>query len=221
MRIGILGGTFNPIHNGHLKIAELLLERLNLDKILFVPANIPPHKDDRGIIGAKHRLEMVRLAIRNNPRFELSTIEIERGGASYTIDSLKELEGIYGKDAELFFITGIDAFLDIETWKDADALLSHYNFVVIPRPSFRYKDLKGIAIINLPEDKLIALDEERMDFLKLPLKGKNHLYLLAMPHIDISSKDIRSRIDLKKEIKYFLPESVELYIIKNKLYRYS
>ena len=142
MRIGILGGTFNPIHNGHLKIAEEVLKRLGLDKILFMPAYIPPHKDKEGIIDARHRIEMVRLAIADNPGFELSFIEIERGGVSYTIDTLRELGHIYGKKAELFFIIGIDAFLEIEAWKDAEALLASCNFIVIMRTSFQCRDLK-------------------------------------------------------------------------------
>lgn len=220
MRIGILGGTFNPIHSGHLKIAEAVLERLNLDKILFVPANLPPHKNEKDIIDIQHRLEMVRLAIAGNPRFELSIIEIERKGVSYTIDTLRQMEGIYGKEAELFFITGIDAFLDIKTWKEADTLISDYNFVVIPRPFFNYMDLKKISMLNLPEKELSAIDKGAVELLELPMSGKGRLYLLNMPAVDISSKNIRNRIKSGEKLKYLLPESVELYIIKNKLYGY-
>ncbi|MBI5043253.1 MAG: nicotinate-nucleotide adenylyltransferase [Nitrospirae bacterium] len=220
MRIGILGGTFNPIHNGHLKIAEAVFERLNLDKILFIPANLPPHKSEKGIIEARHRIEMVRLAIAGNPKFELSTIETERRGISYTIETLREMERIYGKGAELFFITGIDAFLEIETWKEADTLISDYNFVVIPRPSFYYKDLKKISMLNLPERELSALDKGAAELLELPMSGKGRLYLLNIPTVGISSKDIRNRIRSGEKFKYLLPESVELYIIKNRLYGY-
>lgn len=221
MRIGILGGTFNPIHNGHLKIAEEVLKRLGLDKILFMPAYIPPHKDKEGIIDARHRIEMVRLAIADNPGFELSTIEIERGGVSYTIDTLRELGHIYGKAAELFFIIGIDAFLEIEAWKDAEALLASCNFIVIMRTSFQCRDLKKITLLKLPDDKLTAMDKGEMESLRLPLKGGNYLYLLNITPVDISSissRDIRSRILSHKNFKYLLPESVELYIIKNRLY---
>ncbi len=218
MRIGILGGTFNPIHNGHLKIAEAVLERLNLDKILFVPAKLPPHKNERGIIDVQHRVEMLRLAMAGNPKFELSTLEIERKGVSYTIDTLRETERIYGKGAEFFFITGVDAFLDIKTWKEADTLISDYNFVVIPRPSFHYKDLKKISVLNLPEKELSDLDNGATGLLELPMKGKGRLYLLNIPAVDISSRDIRNRIMSGKKFKYLLPESVELYIIKNRLY---
>ncbi|MBI3353565.1 MAG: nicotinate-nucleotide adenylyltransferase [Nitrospirae bacterium] len=221
MRIGILGGTFNPIHNGHLKIAEEVLKRLGLDKILFMPAYIPPHKDKKGIIDAHHRIEMVRLAIADNPGFELSFIEIERGGVSYTIDTLRELGHIYGKEAELFFITGIDAFLEIEAWKDAEALLASCNFIVIMRTSFQCRYLKKIALLKLPDDKLTAMDKGEIESLRLPLKGGNYLYLLNITPVDISSissRDIRSRILSHKIFKYLLPESVELYIIKNRLY---
>lgn len=220
MRIGILGGTFNPIHSGHLKIAEAVLERLNLDKILFVPANLPPHKNEKDIIDIQHRLEMVRLAIAGNPRFELSIIEIERKGVSYTIDTLREMERIFCKGAELFFITGIDAFLDIKTWKESDTLISDYNFVVIPRPFFNYMDLKKISMLNLPEKELSAIDKGAVELLELPMSGKGRLYLLNMPAVDISSKNIRNRIKSGEKLKYLLPESVELYIIKNKLYGY-
>ena len=220
MRIGILGGTFNPIHNGHLKIAEAVLERLNLDKVLFVPANLPPHKNEKGIIDVQHRVAMVRLAIAGNPKFELSTIEVERKGVSYTIDTLREMERVYGKGAELFFITGIDAFLDIKTWKEADTLISDYSFVVIPRTSFNYMDLKKVSMLNLSERELSAIGKGAARLLELPMSGKGRLYLLNIPAVDISSKDIRNRIMSGEKFKYLLPESVELYIIKNKLYGY-
>ena len=161
---------------------------------------------------------MVRLAIANNPRFELSTIEVERKGVSYTIDTLRELEEIYGKDAGLFFITGIDAFLDIKTWKEADTLISDYNFVVIPRTSFNYTDLKKVSALNLSERELSDLDKGAAELLELPMSGKGRLYLLNIPAVDISSKNIRNRIKSGEKLKYLLPESVELYIIKNKLY---
>ncbi|MCM8780914.1 MAG: nicotinate-nucleotide adenylyltransferase [Candidatus Omnitrophica bacterium] len=135
MKVGILGGTFNPIHIGHLILAEEVREKLDLDRIIFVPAYLPPHKDSSCVISADHRYAMVRLAIRNNKNFSVSDIEIKRDGLSYTIDTIRELKKIYAKD-ELYFIIGSDLLNYLGEWKDLDDIMGMVKFVVATRPGY-------------------------------------------------------------------------------------
>jgi nicotinate-nucleotide adenylyltransferase len=135
MKIGILGGTFNPIHIGHLILAEETREKLNLDKIIFVPAFLPPHKDNSDIVSAKERLIMVKLAIKGNRYFSVSDIEIKRPGRSYTIDTLKEFKKRYGKD-ELYFIIGSDLLKYLDEWKDLDEINRLVKLVAVTRPGY-------------------------------------------------------------------------------------
>ncbi|MCM8770924.1 MAG: nicotinate-nucleotide adenylyltransferase [Candidatus Omnitrophica bacterium] len=152
MKIGILGGTFNPIHIGHLILAEQVMEKLSLDKIIFVPTNFPPHKDDGEIIAAKERLKMLKLAIKGNKKFSVSDIEIKRGGKSYTVDTLKELHKIYPKD-ELYFITGSDLLKYLNEWKDIGDVFQIAKFVVATRPGYPLENLPQ-QIITIPINAL-------------------------------------------------------------------
>ncbi len=147
LRLGILGGTFNPIHSGHLAAAEEVRARLQLERILFIPSAIPPHKQDEEVPSALHRMEMVRIATAGNPVFELSDIEIRRGGKSYTVDTIELLRQIHG-GADLYFITGLDSFLEIRTWSRWEKLLSQCRFVVLSRPGYRFADLKKIDFMQ-------------------------------------------------------------------------
>lgn len=142
MKIGILGGTFNPIHVGHLILAEEVLQKIGLSKIIFIPTNLPPHKDNGQVISATHRMKMLRLAIRGNPHFGVSDIEIKRGGRSYTIDTLKELKKIYSGD-ELYFIIGSDLINYLDDWKDLKEIIAMVKFIVATRP--------GYSLQNLPD----------------------------------------------------------------------
>ncbi|MCM8800557.1 MAG: nicotinate-nucleotide adenylyltransferase [Candidatus Omnitrophica bacterium] len=135
MRIGILGGTFNPIHLGHLILAEEARQKLKLDKVIFVPTYLPPHKDNKEIAPAQDRLKMVKLAIKNNPYFSVSDIEIRRKGRSYTIDTLREFKRIMPSD-ELYFIIGSDLLNYLNEWKDLDEILKMVNFIVATRPDY-------------------------------------------------------------------------------------
>ena len=135
MKIGILGGTFNPIHIGHLILVEEAREKLSLDKVIFVPAYLPPHKENGDIISAAKRMNMVRLAIRTNPFFSVSDIEIKRKGKSYTIDTLKEFKKVYPKD-ELYFITGSDLLKYLDDWKDLKQVIKVVSFIVATRPGY-------------------------------------------------------------------------------------
>jgi len=214
-RIGILGGTFNPIHFGHLAAAEDVCDRLNLEQVLFVPALLPPHKQEN-MPSAADRLEMVRRAIHNNARFQVSDIEIKRGGISYTVDTIDELHRLY-PDKDLHFITGLDSFLDIRTWREWQKLLRSCTFVVLSRESCRFQDLAKLDFIQVKGQDLEALDERRHEQLAIT-NGNIRIILERIPFYEISSTDIRNRVKSGKSIKYLLPEAVEGYIIEKKFY---
>jgi nicotinate-nucleotide adenylyltransferase len=216
LKLGILGGTFNPIHYGHLAAAEEVRERLKLDRILFIPSSIPPHKQEEDIPSAAQRFEMVRIATSANPHFETSDIEIKREGKSYTIDTLEALRRI-NKDRELNFITGIDTFLEIETWKDWERLFGLCSFVVLSRPGYRFIDLVKIAFMKQAGSELIKLDRGELMH-AVVRSGVFTVCLETIPLYDISSTDIRRRIKEGRSIKYLLPDAVEIYIMKNRLY---
>ncbi|QIB26650.1 nicotinate-nucleotide adenylyltransferase [Caloranaerobacter azorensis] len=199
-RIGIMGGTFDPIHIGHLVIAEEIRNEFKLDKIIFIPAGNPPHKDNKKITPAKHRYIMTLLATISNPYFEVSAIEVERKGVTYTIDTIKTLREICSNDIEIYFITGADSILELHTWKNVKELLKLCNFIAATRP--------GFEMINLKK-KIQEMNDKY---------GAN-IYTTIVTALQISSTDIRTRIKEGRTVKYLLPEMVEKYIHKNNLYR--
>jgi len=215
-KLGILGGTFNPIHYGHLSAAETIRERLNLSKILFIPSYQPPHKHEADIPSAQHRMNMIELAIAGNPAFESSDIEITRRGKSFTIDTIEALVRRQPQ-AELYFIIGIDSFLEIRTWHQWERLLALCSFVVISRPGFRFADLEKIDFMRQAEDDLARLDRGACS--QAILKAGAYTVILEMiPLHDISSTDIRKRLKAHESTKYLLPAEVETYIIGHNLY---
>jgi nicotinate-nucleotide adenylyltransferase len=215
-RLGILGGTFNPIHLGHLAAAEEVRDRLKLDKVMFIPSFLPPHKSEEDMPSAVQRQEMVRLAITGNPHFTVSDVEIRRGGRSYTIDTIEALRQAH-VGAELYFITGLDSFLEIGTWKEWKRLMELCAFVVLSREGYRFRDIAKLEFLNAPEHDLATLDgREREE--ALIRTGNMRVHLERVPFYDISSTDIRTRLRTGRSIKYHLPEAVEHYIIENKLY---
>ncbi|MFO7152267.1 MAG: nicotinate-nucleotide adenylyltransferase [Bacillota bacterium] len=195
-----MGGTFDPIHFGHLITAEEARINFNLDRVIFVPTGNPPHKKDYEVTDPEHRYVMTALATNSNPFFQVSRIEIERRGYSYTVDTLNQFLEIYGKDVSLFFISGADAVLDILTWKNVKGVLDVCTFIAATRPGYPVKKL---------EDKLKELKD---------LYGKD-VQLLEVTAVAISSTEIRKRVKEGRSIKYLVPESVEEYILKNGLYR--
>lgn len=199
MKIGIMGGTFNPIHYGHLILSEYIRNEANLDKIIFIPTGIPPHKETSNLLDGRIRLEMVDLAIASNPNFLSSDIEIRRAKMTYTIDTLLELEDLY-KDCQLYMIIGADTLMSLTTWKNYPYLLSRVNFIVADR--------KGLSTVDI-------FDEIK----RLNNRYKAKIDSIQSPVIDISSTSIRSRVKKGLSIKYLLPEAVEDYILKNNLYR--
>lgn len=215
-KLGILGGTFNPIHFGHLAAAEEVRDRLKLDRILFIPSSLPPHKVEKDIPSAVQRMEMVRLATAENSHFAPSNLEIERGGRSFTIDTIEALLQTY-PGTELYFIAGIDSFLEIQAWYQWERLLTLCGFVVIPRPGYHFRDLARLGFMKHAEKELLGLDEG--DLKQAVIRsGAYAVYLEPVPLSDISSTDIRTRVKAGASIKYLLPDTVETYIIKNKLY---
>ena len=199
-RVGIMGGTFDPIHYGHLVTAEAARTQFNLDKVIFTPTGNPPHKKGYAVTPAEQRYLMTVLAINDNPYFEISRMEIDRPGLTYTVDTLESFYNELGKDVKLFFISGADAVLDILTWKDVDRVLSYCTFIAATRPGY-------------PTEKL----NKKISQLK-KLYGRN-VYPMKVTGLDISSTEIRRRVKEGLSIKYLLPRSVEIYIQKNNLYR--
>ncbi|HSJ52503.1 MAG TPA: nicotinate-nucleotide adenylyltransferase [Anaerolineae bacterium] len=197
-RIAVLGGTFDPIHHGHLVAAQEVLHHLDLDCVLFVPAGSPPHKPERPISPAHHRLRMVALAIGGQPAFALSRVDVDRPGPHYTVDSLALLHQQLGPAARLYFVVGSDSLAELPTWHRPDGILELADLVVVERP--------GV------QANLETLEAH------LPGLGK-HLHRVAMPLLDISSTDLRARVREGRPISFLLPSAVETYIAENGLYR--
>jgi len=217
MRIGLLGGTFNPIHLGHLHIAEQARTRLGFDQILFIPTGNPPHKSLKTLASAQHRLEMVKLAIENSPPFRFSEVEIFSTEICYTIDTLHKLKTQV--EEELFILIGLDAFLDLPTWKADDELLTQANFVVVSRPEFHFSQIKTLPMpIPISESDLTALDNKKQDRLDIQTSPESVLILLDLPPCNISASAIRNHLKQGLNTANWLPPSIESYIIENRLY---
>jgi nicotinate-nucleotide adenylyltransferase len=193
MKIGILGGTFDPPHLGHLIVAEYVRERLGLERVIFVPAVIPPHKQQRpDITPAEGRMEMVRRAIAGNPSFDLSDIEVRRGGISFTVDTLKELRMRHPSD-ELYLLLGMDNVRDFSTWKDPDMIKRMARVVIMTRPGYQIgpevrKDVKAMTLCEVPD-------------------------------IGISSREIRRLVAHGESVRYMVPTSVLEYMTEHRLYQ--
>ncbi|MCC6139263.1 MAG: nicotinate (nicotinamide) nucleotide adenylyltransferase [Nitrospira sp.] len=219
-RLGLFGGSFNPIHNGHLAVARQAHEILALDRTLFIPTGDPPHKRDGALAPSLHRYEMVRLAIGGTPAFDISDIEIARQGKSYSIDTVRELQRQYGPATKLFFLIGLDAFLDLPSWREPDALLAACSFVVISRPGQSFAALTSLPFLpNITTKQLAPLDAGTNNRLDLPLPSGHAIICLALPPSPISASDIRQRIQRGAMLANLLPPSVESYILHKQLYR--
>ena len=197
MRLGVFGGTFDPVHHGHLVAADEVRARLGLDSVLFVPAGTPPHKLDDDISPTRHRIAMLQLAIASNPGFALSRVDVDRHGPCYTVDTLALLHEEYGPGAELFFIMGMDSLADILVWRDPERLIRLAQIVVVGRPGFQ-ADVDEL-------DKVLPGAAQRIAIVDTPL-------------IEVSSSDIRQRVREGMPIRYQVPEAVEAYIRKHGLY---
>ena len=216
MKVGIFGGTFNPIHYGHLRSAEEVREKLEFDKVLFIPSGSPPLKTEE-IASSKHRYNMTGLAIVNNRFFELSDMECRLSGKSYTVTTVEQLKE-NNPEIEFFFILGVDAFLDITNWRHPERLVTLTNFVIISRPGFRFIDLQVSPYIKINRRILEELDNAKIETYSIKLKSNRDVTFLKLTPIGTSSTEIRTLIKQGKSIKYLLPAEVESYIIANKLY---
>ncbi len=218
MKLGVYGGTFNPIHYGHLRTAEEVYHMLNLDKVLFVPSGKSPF-DKPDIVKADLRFEMVKKAVAGNRRFEASDMEIRRRGRSYTVDTIRKLRKDL-KDSELFFILGIDTFLDMPDWKQPDVLINQTNLVVISRPGYIFAELASSPYLDgVSMKKLRELDKGNINEFSFSISKKQKCYLCSVTVLNISASDIRDLVKSCGEIKYLLPDSVKSFIILNKLYK--
>ena len=198
MRIGVFGGTFDPIHIGHLVSAEEAWVELELERVVFIPAGLPPHKLDHVMSPVEHRLAMVELAIASNPHFAVSRVDIDRFGPCYTVDTIELLRDEWGPGAEIYFIMGSDSLLDILTWRNPRRLIRLCRFAVVSRSGYQ-------------------VDLNELDAL---LPGvASRVQMLNAPELDISSTDIQRRVREGLSIKYQVPEAVEAYIYRHKLYQ--
>lgn len=214
MKIGLFGGTFDPIHWGHLRSAEEVSEVFGLERVDFIPASIPPHKRGRTTTPPEDRLQMVRLAVARNPRFSVSKIELERPGPSYTIDTIREYHDRLEDGDELFFIIGLDAFREIGTWHSFRELFTMCNFIVTSRPGTPDRHLfKGAAIAV---KKLFCYDFKNRYYRHL---SGTRVHFIELTDIAISASEIRALVQKGKSIRYLVPSPVEKYIKRRGLYR--
>ena len=198
LRIGVLGGTFDPIHYGHLAAAEEARVKLNLGKVLFAVAGLPPHKLDEEVTPVEYRVAMVRLGIASNPHFEISLVDVDRPGPSYTVDTISILRERWGQNAEFFFVMGLDSLVEVPTWHQPQRLIQLCHLVAVARPGF----------------------EADMRQLEAAVPGiSSRMEIISMPEVDISSSDLQLRVREGLPIKYQVPEQVERYIREHELYQ--
>lgn len=213
MRLGLFGGTFNPIHFGHLRAAEEIREALCLDRLLFIPAALPPHKASHHMVPFATRLEMTRLAVADETGFEVSDVEGRRPEKSYSIDTLCLFRQELSPDTDLFFILGLDAFLEIDTWKDFRQLFRLCHFVVLDRPGYDRGQLERVLTTRVHPD--CRYDAEAGTYLH-PAGSRIHFHPITL--LEISSTAIRTAVSQGRSIRFLLPEAVRRYILLNKLY---
>ncbi len=211
--IGILGGTFNPVHYGHLRAAIDVYDMLSLDELIFIPALTPPHKEESSIISFHHRFNMLKLATASVPYFEVSDMEAQRGGKSFSVETITEIKKQIHGSADLFFIIGMDGLLEIHLWKDYKRLFSLCNMTVIERPGFLSEEV-GYILKNRVNSEYV----KNGDSFVHPDK-KTVILLKGITHLDISSSSIRKYVKEDKSIKFLLPVEVEDYISRKKLYK--
>lgn len=199
VRIGVMGGSFDPIHYGHLVLAEEVRQHFNLDRVIFIPVGKAPHKSVYKMAHEDIRFEMVQLAIADNPYFEVSRMEIDSEGTSYTVHTLEKMKAMFGNRAKLYFITGADTLLDLENWYQVDKVLKLCTFVGATRPGYVSE-----ALTEKAEALRIQFDAE--------------IELIAIPGLAISSTEIRDRLKKGVTVKYLLPDSVERFILREAVY---
>lgn len=212
MRLGIFGGSFNPIHIAHLRCAEEARESLRLDRVLFIPSASPPHKKIRDLAPARHRLAMVRRAVARHPAFSVSAVEIDRPGRSYSVDTLRILRERAPAGTGFVFLLGTDAFREIETWKEYRTLFGLADFAVISRPPHLHTSLRTLLPVAARREFCYKKDGT------LVHDSGNRIFHLSVTAFDISASAIRQRLGAGRSIRYLVPPAVEAYILQNGLY---
>lgn len=197
---GILGGTFDPIHCGHLMIAEQVKINFGLDEVFFIPSGDPPHKNEANITSGQKRIDMLNLAIEGNNYFKILSLEVDRKGLTYTVDTLRILSQLYGDEKKIFFIIGADVVFDLLTWKRYEDVFEMCEFIAVGRNGFAYDNVN-----------------DRIKYLKEQHGAKIHI--IKCPSFEVSSSFIRDSVFEGKSIKYLVPQNVEEYITKNNLYK--
>jgi len=213
-RIGLFGGTFDPIHNGHLKAAKEIIEKLELDHLYFIPAYIPPHKTNLGITSSHHRLEMVRRAIQGTPKFSVSEYELNKKEVSFSIETIKHYKSLFSPATDLYFIVGTDAFLGISTWKRVDEIFANCNLIVVSRPGYKLKPFNQIVRNPKLFKEFVTIKEGE----EYKHYTGHFVYLFQLSSIDISSTELRKKIAAEEPVASDLSPSVIDYIHVNSLY---
>ena len=214
VRLGLFGGTFNPVHFGHLRAAEEIAEIMRLETILFIPASSPPHKNLSPLVKFSHRFEMVRLATSDRPGFTVSDMEAHREGPSFTVDSLRQMHEKYGGELDAYFVVGHEAFLELPTWKDYTELFKLTNFVIINRPEYHPEQAERLLREKVSPD--FSWDPGLNAFTCPELRN---VYYQEITRLDVSSTEIRDRLARGTSIRYLVPERVRAYIHENNLYQ--
>ena len=220
MHIGLLGGSFNPIHNGHLHIANYVYQTLQLNRIIFIPTGDPPHKPAASLAPAHHRLQMVKLATEPFEAFVVDDREALSPTVSYSVDTITRLKNECPDETELGFIIGLDAFLEFPSWKHATHVLELCHFIVCSRPGFTFTQLHSLDFLpSSTLNKLQSLDQQTTTRLDIPLPSGTMLTLLSLPPCEISASRIREQVALQRPIGHWLPPAVESYIIQHNVYQ--
>jgi nicotinate-nucleotide adenylyltransferase len=209
-KIGLFGGSFDPVHVGHLRVAEEVRGHLGLEKVFFIPAAVQPLKREITAIDADERLRMIRMSIRGNRFFRASDIEVKRGGISYSIDTVKSYARRFD---DLYFLIGVDAFSEIDLWKDYGELFRYTNFAVMVRPNHKATNLLKVA------PKTIRREVKRIDSSTYEHTSGKKLFLFEITQLDISSTNIRSLVQQGRSIRYLVADSVERFIRQRGLYK--
>ncbi|MEW6187222.1 MAG: nicotinate-nucleotide adenylyltransferase [Thermodesulfobacteriota bacterium] len=212
-RLGLFGGAFNPVHLGHLRAGLEIQEAFSLNKVIFIPTALPPHKETRNLVSFAHRLQMVRLAVAGVPSFKASDVERKMKGKSYSIRTIRHFMKTSVSGTELFFILGLDAFLEIHTWKEFRRLFTLCHFVVMDRPGYNRKSIKDYILREISSEVIYYPREKR--FLH---PGGPSIFLFPITLLDISSTRIRRLRQNNQSLRFLLPEKVGNYILENRLY---
>lgn len=212
MRLGILGGTFDPIHYGHLRTAEEVGEGMGLDKVYLIPSASPPHKTGAPVSPFHHRLSMTSLGIGNSTLLEAQDLEGRRSGLSFSIETLRSLYGVTEPPPELFFILGLDAFLDIQTWREYEKLFDYAHFVIAERPGYPADDPSRLLT------RLGFRFQEASESGHFILSSGHRLIFMRVTLMDISSTRIRRKVASRKSIRYLVPDAVIDYLLEHRLY---